>query len=143
MNWPPGAHASTFGGNPVACAAALATIRLLREQYVANAASVGSFLMSGLQDLQKKHEIIGDVRGKGLMIGVELVRSRQTKERAVEERNALVQAMFRRGVLILGAGRNAVRLAPPLVITKEQAARALEIFDESLTEVTSSNVARA
>ncbi len=136
MDWPPGAHASTFGGNPVACAAALATIKLLREKYVSNAATVGEFLIAGLRDLQERHEIVGDVRGKGLMLGVELVRDRRTKERAVEERNALVQAMFRRGVLILGAGKNAVRLAPPLVLTMDQAATLLKILDESLTEIT-------
>jgi 4-aminobutyrate aminotransferase len=135
MNWPPGAHASTFGGNPVACAAALATIRLLREQYVKNAASVGEHLMNGLRELQQKHPLVGDVRGKGLMIGVELVRDRQTKARAIEERNAVVQAMFRRGVLILGAGKNAIRFAPPLVLTKDQADAVLRVFDESLAEV--------
>ena len=136
MSWPPGAHASTFGGNPVACAAALVTIKLLREQYVQNAATVGEHLMGALRELQNRHPIIGDVRGRGLMIGVELVRDRKTKERAVEERNALVQAMFRRGVLILGAGRNSIRFAPPLVLTKDQADAILKIFDESLTEVT-------
>ncbi len=135
MNWPPGAHASTFGGNPVACAAALATIRLLRDQYVRNAATVGEHLMSGLRDLQQKHPLIGDVRGKGLMIGVELVRDRTTKARAIEERNAVVQAMFRRGVLILGAGKNAIRFAPPLLLTKDQADAILRVFDESLAEV--------
>jgi 4-aminobutyrate aminotransferase len=136
MSWPPGAHASTFGGNPVACAAALVTIRLLREQYVQNAAVVGEHMMNALRALQDKHPIIGDVRGRGLMIGVELVRDRKTKERAVEERGAVVQAMFRRGVLILGAGRNSIRFAPPLVITKDQADAALHAFSESLTEVT-------
>ena len=136
MSWPPGAHASTFGGNPVACAAALVTIKLLREQYVQNAATVGEHLAAALRELQSKHQIIGDVRGRGLMVGVELVRDRKTKERAVEERNALVQAMFRRGVLILGAGRNSIRFAPPLVLTKDQADAILRIFDESLTEVT-------
>jgi len=136
MDWPPGAHASTFGGNPVACAAALATITLLREKYVSNAATVGEFLVAGLRELQNKHEIIGDVRGKGLMLGVELVRNRQTKERAVDERNALVQAMFRRGVLILGAGKNAIRLAPPLVLTMDQAKTLLKILDEALAEIT-------
>ena len=136
MSWPPGAHASTFGGNPVACAAALVTIKLLREQYVQNAATVGEHMMNALRELQNRHPIIGDVRGRGLMIGVELVRDRKTKERAVEERNALVQAMFRRGVLILGAGRNAIRFAPPLVLTKDQADAVLRIFDAALTEVT-------
>ncbi|HZB26183.1 MAG TPA: acetyl ornithine aminotransferase family protein [Vicinamibacterales bacterium] len=136
MSWPPGAHASTFGGNPVACAAATVTIRLLREHLVANAATVGEHLMWGIRTLQQKHPIVGDVRGLGLMIGIELVRNRQTKERAVEERNALVQAMFRRGVLILGAGKNAVRLAPPLVLTKPQADTVLAVLDEALGEVT-------
>lgn len=135
MTWPPGAHASTFGGNPVSCAAANATIKLLRESLVANAAEVGAHLIDGLRALQAKHPLIGDVRGKGLMIGVELVRDPVAKTRAVEERNALVQAMFRRGVLVLGAGRNAVRLAPPLVLTKAQADIVLTLFDEAMTEV--------
>ncbi|OFW09896.1 MAG: 4-aminobutyrate aminotransferase [Acidobacteria bacterium RIFCSPLOWO2_02_FULL_67_36] len=136
MAWPPGAHASTFGGNPVACAAANATIRLLKEGLVANAAAVGEHLLGGLRELQQKHPLVGDVRGKGLMIGMELVRDPTTKERAVEERGALVQAMFRRGVLVLGAGKNAVRLAPPLVLTKAQADSVLGIIDEALAEVT-------
>jgi 4-aminobutyrate aminotransferase len=137
MTWPPGAHASTFGGNPVACAAANATIALLKGSLVANAAAVGARLMDGLRELQNKHSIIGDVRGKGLMIGVELVRDRATKERAPEERNALVQAMFRRGVLTLGAGLNAMRLAPPLVLSHAQADTVLRVFDEALAEVRS------
>jgi 4-aminobutyrate aminotransferase len=141
MSWPPGAHASTFGGNPVSCAAALVTIRLLQEQYVQNAATVGEHLMNGFRALQKKHALIGDVRGRGLMLGVELVRDQKTKERAVEERNAVVQAMFRRGVLILGAGRNAVRFAPPLVLTKSQADDVLRLFDEALTEVSQPTLA--
>ena len=135
MAWPPGAHASTFGGNPVSCAAANATIKLLREQLIANAATVGAHLLDGLRELQKKHTLIGDIRGMGLMIGVELVKDRKTKERAVDERNAVVQAMFKRGVLILGAGRNAVRLAPPLVLSKEQADSVLSALDESLAEI--------
>jgi 4-aminobutyrate aminotransferase len=138
MSWPPGAHASTFGGNPVACAAALTTIRLLKEQFVANAAAVGEHLMAGIRALQEKHSIIGDVRGRGLMIGIELVKDRSTKERAVDERNALVQAAFRRGVLILGAGKNAVRLAPPLVLTKAQADRVLSVLDAAFGDVRAS-----
>jgi 4-aminobutyrate aminotransferase len=135
MTWPPGAHASTFGGNPVSCAAANATIKLLKDGLVANAATVGAHLAEGLRDLQARHPLIGEVRGKGLMIGIELVRDRTTKERAVEERNALVQAMFRRGVLVLGAGKNAIRLAPPLVLTIDQATEVLRIFDEGLSEI--------
>jgi 4-aminobutyrate aminotransferase len=136
MSWPPGAHASTFGGNPVACAAALTTIRLLKNEFVKNAATVGEHLMNGLRELAGKHEIIGDVRGRGLMIGVEFVRDRRTKERAIDERNAVVQAMFRRGVLILGAGKNAIRFAPPLVVSRDQADTILRLFDESISEVT-------
>jgi 4-aminobutyrate aminotransferase len=135
MAWPPGAHASTFGGNPVSCAAALATIALLKDSLVANAADVGAHLMAGLKSLADKHPLIGDVRGRGLMIGVELVKDRQTKERAIEERNAVVTAAFNRGLLILGAGKNAVRFSPPLVLTRAEADTAIRIFDEALTEV--------
>lgn len=136
MAWPPGAHASTFGGNPVSCAAAIATIGLLRESLVKNAAEVGEHLLAGLRALKDKHPIIGDVRGKGLMVGVELVRDRVTKERATTERNAVVDEAFHRGMLILGAGRNAIRFSPPLVLSKSQADTAIRIFDESLTAVT-------
>src|SRR2546422_1540567 len=92
MAWPPGAHASTFGGNPVSCAAALATIKLLRDRLVANAAEVGGHLMNGLRALADRHRLIGDVRGRGLMIGIELVRDRTTKERATDERDKVVDA---------------------------------------------------
>ncbi len=136
MDWTPGAHASTFGGNPVSCAAAMATITLLKESLIRNSAEVGAFLMEGLTALMDKHPIIGEVRGRGLMIGVELVRDRQTKERAVEERDRVVDEAFARGMLILGAGRNVVRFSPPLVLTKGQAETAIRIFDESLTAVT-------
>jgi 4-aminobutyrate aminotransferase len=135
MAWPPGAHASTFGGNPVSCAAALATITLLRERYVQNAADVGAHLMNGLKALADKHPLIGDVRGRGLMIGVELVRDRTTKERATDERDAVVSGAFSRGLLILGAGRNAVRFSPPLVLSREQADTAVKIFDAALSDV--------
>ena len=136
MSWPPGSHASTFGGNPVACAAALATIGLLRGSLVGNADTVGAHLMSGLTGLMSKHPIVGDVRGRGLMIGIELVRDRQTKERADRERNALVQECFKRGLLVLGAGRNAIRLSPALVLTKAQADTAIEILDQALAATT-------
>lgn len=133
MTWPPGAHASTFGGNPVCCAAALATIKLLKDSLMANAAEVGGELMNGLRELQQKHRLIGDVRGRGLMIGVELVRDRETKERATTERDRLVDECFKRGLLVLGAGRNTLRLSPPLVLTKQEAATAVRIIDESLS----------
>jgi 4-aminobutyrate aminotransferase len=135
MTWPPGAHASTFGGNPVACVAALETIRLLRSHLVRNAETVGARLKAGLAELAASHPLIGDVRGRGLMIGVELVRNRDTKERAIEERGAVVNAAFRRGLLVLGAGRNTVRFCPPLVLTADEADTAVRIFGEALTEV--------
>lgn len=133
MAWPPGAHASTFGGNPVSCAAALKTIELLKDSMMQNATDVGAFMLDQLKSLQQKHPIIGDVRGKGLMIGVELVRDRVTKERAVSERDRVVDACFQRGLLVLGAGKNAIRLSPPLVLTKAQAATAVRILDEALS----------
>jgi len=120
MAWPPGSHASTFGGNPVSCAAAIETMRLLKTQLAA---------------LADRHALIGDVRGRGLMIGVELVRDRQTKERATGERDAVIAACFARGLLLLGAGRNAIRFSPPLVLTREQADVAVKVFDEALAEV--------
>ncbi len=135
MDWKPGAHASTFGGNPVSCAAALETIRLLRESLIANAADVGAHLLAGLRALQARHPLIGDVRGKGLMIGAELVRDRVSKERATTERDQVVDEAFARGLLILGAGRNALRLSPPLVLTHDQADTCLRLLDEAITVV--------
>ena len=135
MDWPAGAHSNTFGGNPVACAAALATLKLVRESLCANAAEVGAFFIERLRALAERHAIIGDVRGKGLMIGVELVRDRATKTRAIAERDALVLAAFRRGLLLLAAGQNSIRICPPLVITKEQAQTAVDVLDESFSEV--------
>jgi 4-aminobutyrate aminotransferase len=138
MDWPIGAHSNTFGGNPVACAAALATIRLVRDGLMQNAADVGAYLLGQLRELATHHRLIGDVRGLGLMIGIELVRNRQTTERATAERDALVMAAFRRGLLVLAAGPNVVRLSPPLVLTRAQADIAVRILDESLTEVSNS-----
>jgi 4-aminobutyrate aminotransferase len=135
MAWPPGAHASTFGGNPVSCAAALVTITLIKDRLMANAAAVGAHLMERLRGLKEKHSIIGDVRGKGLMIGIELVKDRSTKERAIKERDRVVDECFARGLLLLGAGRNTVRLCPPLVLTKDEADTAARIIDEALAQI--------
>lgn len=135
MDWPPGAHASTFGGNPVSCAAALTTLKLVEEQLMANAAEVGEHLMAGLRALADRHRLVGDLRGRGLMIGLELVRDRVTKERATNEREAVVVGAFRRGLLVLGAGPNTIRLSPPLGLTRAQADVALSILDEALSEV--------
>jgi 4-aminobutyrate aminotransferase len=132
MTWPPGAHASTFGGNPVSSAAALATIKVLKDGLVRNADEVGKHLLDRLRAMMPEYPLIGDVRGRGLMVGVELVRDRQTKERATTERDRIVQEMFKRGVLILGAGRNAIRFAPPLVITKAQIDVIVDTFRQAL-----------
>ena len=135
MQWTPGAHASTFGGNPVSCAAALETVRLIRDGLMQNAATVGAHLLAGCLELQAKHPLIGDVRGKGLMVGLEFVRDRATKVRATTERDAVVDEAFKRGLLVLGAGRNALRLCPPLVLTKAQADTCLRLLDEVLGSV--------
>jgi len=133
--WVPGSHASTFGGNPVSCAAALATIKLLKEKYIENAAKVGGYILEELTKMKDRHRLIGDVRGKGLMIAVEMVKDKETKEKAPEERNKVVYKAFEKGLLVLACGPNGLRFSPPLVVDKEQAERALSIFEEALTEV--------
>ncbi|MFQ5816457.1 MAG: acetyl ornithine aminotransferase family protein [Terriglobia bacterium] len=135
MTWPPGAHASTFGGNPVSLAAALATIRLVEQQYGANAQRMGDYLLQRLADWPARHRLVGEVRGLGLMIALELVRDQKSKEMAKAERDRVVEAAFRRGLLVLGSGRNVLRLMPPLIIDVEQADFALRLLDEVLTEV--------
>jgi 4-aminobutyrate aminotransferase len=133
MNWPPGAHASTFGGNPVACAAGLVTIELLEQELIANAARVGAYVMDRLRDWPARFPLVGDVRGLGLMIGIELVRDQQTRERAPAARNRVLELAFQRGLLVLGAGENSIRLAPPLTITRDQAGFAVDVLEECLT----------
>ena len=135
MNWTPGAHASTFGGNPVSIAASLATMSLLEGGYMANAARMGEFIFRQTADWRERHKIVGDVRGKGLMIGIEIVRDQKTKEKAPELRNQVVQKAFAKGLLVLGAGENSLRLAPPLMIDEEQAAFAVRTLDEIIGEV--------
>jgi len=135
MDWVPGSHASTFGGNPISCRAALTTIELLEKGLIENAARMGGYILEKLKGLQKSFHLIGDVRGKGLMIGIELVKDRQTKEKAIEERNRIVRACFERGLLILGAGENVIRFSPPLIITRREADTALTIFEEVLKKV--------
>ncbi|HEV2879949.1 MAG TPA: acetyl ornithine aminotransferase family protein [Pyrinomonadaceae bacterium] len=132
MDWKPGAHASTFGGNPVALAAALKTIELLEGGLVSNSAEVGAYLKAGLERLKQKHDCIGDVRGYGLMIGVEFVSDRASMEAAPELRDRIEVACFERGLIILGAGANTIRWSPPLTLTRENVDVALEIFDEAI-----------
>ncbi len=135
MDWTPGAHASTFGGNPVCIAAALATIDLIERTYMENARRMGEFLFSGMADWRERHKIVGDVRGKGLMIGIEIVRDQETKEKARDLRDRLVQLAFAKGLLVLGAGENTLRFSPPLVIDEEQADFAVRTMDACLSEV--------
>jgi len=132
MDWKPGAHASTFGGNPVAIAAALKTIELLERELVRNSAEVGGYLKRGLEKLMSKHDCIGDVRGMGMMIGVEFVKDRTSKTPDPEMRDRVEIATFERGVILLGAGLNTIRWSPPLILTKENVDVALEIFDEAI-----------
>jgi 4-aminobutyrate aminotransferase len=136
MTWPPGAHASTFGGNPVSCAAALATIALLEEGLVENAARMGAYLMERMRTWPERFPAVGDVRGLGLMIGVELVRDRASREKAPELRDRVVQLAFERGLLILGAGDNSLRICPPLVVTRDQCDFAVETLEECLIAAT-------
>jgi 4-aminobutyrate aminotransferase len=132
MNWKPGAHASTFGGNPVCLASALKTIELLERELVANSAEVGSYLKRGLEKLMSKYDCIGDVRGMGLMLGVEFVKDRTTGTPDPDLRDRVEVASFERGLILLGAGANTIRWSPPLILTKENVDVAIEIFDDAI-----------
>jgi 4-aminobutyrate aminotransferase len=135
MNWPPGAHASTFGGNPVSIAAALTTIELLEEELLENAARMGDYLLARMNTWPQRFRHVGDVRGRGLMIGFELVLDQQTKERAPALREQVEALAFERGLLILGCGQNSIRLCPPLVITRDQADFALDTLEACLATI--------
>jgi 4-aminobutyrate aminotransferase len=124
MSWPPGSHGSTFGGNPVACAAGLATLDLLEDGLMENAARVGPVLQDGLREIAASHPEVTDVRGLGLMVALEF----KTPEQAAQ----LVQKAFERGLLLLTAGSRAVRISPPLVLNSEDAATGLEIIASAL-----------
>jgi len=132
MDWPAGAHASTFGGNPVAVAASLATIDLLERELIQNAARTGGHILDRIRHWPRRFPHVGDVRGLGLMIGIEIVQDQQSKDRAPELRNQLVSKAFERGLLVLGAGRNSIRLCPPLIITRDQADFAVDTLEECL-----------
>ena len=132
MDWHKGAHASTFGGNPVCIASALKTIELLENGLIENAATVGAFLQQGLHKLKDKYDCIGDVRGLGMMIGVEFVTDKKTLKPAAELRDKIEIECFNRGLIILGCGTSTIRWSPPLLLTKENADVALEIFDAAI-----------
>ena len=133
MRWKPGAHASTFGGNPVSVEAALATIEVLEGGMIGNAAAMGEILLDGMRDWSGRFRHVGEVRGLGLMIGIEIVRDQRSRERAPELRNRIEELAFERGLLVLGAGPNTLRLSPPLCIGPEQARLALRILEECLS----------
>ncbi len=134
MDWGPGAHASTFGGNPIACMAALETIRLLEEKYIANAARQGEYVMGKIVDWPHKHRMVGQVRGRGLMIGIELVKSQETREPNPEVRDRVIESAFEHGLLVLGCGESTIRMMPPLVIDRDQVDFAVETLDQCISE---------
>ena len=133
MTWPQGSHGTTFGGNAVCCAAALATLDLVEGGLCENAAGMGERLLAGLSKLQEKHECIGDVRGAGLMIGVEFVKDRASKEPAAELVHKLELAAFEKGLLLLSCGKSVIRVAPPLVLDEYDVDKGLEILDDCLS----------
>ena len=135
MNWVPGSHASTFGGNPLCLAASLATIEILQREGMANAATVGGAGLERLAGWVEKHEIVGEVRGRGLMIGVEIVEDKRTKAIAGELRDRIVDLAFEKGLLLLGCGENTIRLCPPLVVSQAEMDVALDLLEECIVEV--------
>jgi len=137
MTWPNGSHGNTFGGNPLACAAALKTIELIENQYLENTQKMGEIALDILQKLETKHACIGDVRGKGLMIGVEFVKDKKSKEPAVDLRNTVVELCFEKGLLTLGCGDSTIRITPPLCINEQEIREGLEIFALSVKEAES------
>src|SRR5256712_5318459 len=134
MRWKPGSHGTTFGGNPVCIAAALATMELIENEYMENARRMGDYLFGRLANWTKNLKIVGDVRGRGLMIGIEIVRDQRTKEKAADLRNAIVDLAFHKGLLVLGAGENTIRLSPPLLIDQEQADFAVRTLEDCFRE---------
>jgi 4-aminobutyrate aminotransferase len=135
MDWVPGSHASTFGGNPVCIAAALATMDIIEREGMANAARVGSLMMERLTGWTSSHPLVGEVRGRGLMIGIELVKDKATREPAAALRNRVEVLAFERGLMILGCGESSIRLCPPLIVNEHEAMIALDILEDALSQV--------
>ncbi|MBI2845221.1 MAG: acetyl ornithine aminotransferase family protein [Chloroflexi bacterium] len=136
MTWPPGAHGNTFGGNPISSAAALATISVIEEEgLLGNAATMGQYMLDACSEMMERHSTIGDVRGLGLMVGVELIRDKKTKEPAAGLRDQVVERAFKKGLLILGTGPSTVRFMPALNIDRETVDEGLTLFEEALSEV--------
>jgi 4-aminobutyrate aminotransferase len=135
MDWVPGSHASTFGGNPVSIAAALATMNVLEREAIANAAKVGEKMLKRLEGWKTSHALVGDVRGRGLMIGIELVKDKETREPVPALRNRVETLAFEGGLMILGCGETSLRLCPPLIINEHEATVALDILEDALAQV--------
>jgi 4-aminobutyrate aminotransferase len=133
MNWPTGAHGNTYGGNPIACSAGLATLKLIEDEYLQNAAVVGEYAIDALSEIQARHPTIGDVRGQGLMIGVEFVQDKETKLHAHDLREEIIDLAFQGGLLTLGSGVSSIRIAPPLSIRKDQIDEGLAILEQAIT----------
>jgi 4-aminobutyrate aminotransferase len=133
MDWAAGTHGNTYGGNPLSCAASLATIDLIENGFMQNAAEVGAYAMDALEEIKSRHPSIGDVRGKGLMIGVEFVKDRETKEPAADLTERVVNLGYERGLLMLSCGKSVIRIAPPLSMSKSEMDEGLRIFEEALT----------
>lgn len=132
MDWPKGSHGNTYGGNPISCAAALATIQLIEEEYLENTRVVGAYCKDALEELQAKHPSMGDVRGKGFMLGIEFVLDRETKHPADKLRDAIVDKAFERGLMTLGCGKSVIRITPPLSTSKSEVDEAMLILDEAI-----------
>jgi 4-aminobutyrate aminotransferase len=132
MDWAPGSHASTFGGNPVCIAAALATMNILEREAIKNAAEMGRYILERSADWAHKYSIVGEVRGRGLMAGVEIVKDHESKTRASQERDRIVELAFERGLLFLGAGPNSIRVCPPLIVTREEIEAGLDVLEECI-----------
>ncbi len=133
MNWAPGSHASTFGGNPVSIAAAMVTLDIIEREGMANAARVGGMMLERINSWKKTHPLVGDVRGRGLMIGIELVKDKATREPATALRNRVETLAFERGLMVLGCGETTLRLCPPLIVSEQEATVALDILEEAIT----------
>jgi len=136
MDWVPGSHASTFGGNPVAIAAALATLDVIEKEHLLdNSAKVGKHILSRMAEWPSRLKLVGDIRGRGLMIGVDIVKDKVTKEYAAADRDRIVEMAFEKGILFLGCGPSSIRLCPPLIVTKEEADVAVDVLEECITSV--------
>ena len=133
MDWGKGTHGNTYGGNPISCAASLATIDLIKNEYLENAAKMGRYALDCLEEIMHRHPSIGNIRGKGLMIGVEFVKNRETKEPAKEISDRVVELAFERGLLMLSCAKSVIRVAPPLSISKTEIDEGLKIFAEAIT----------